>query len=138
TYVSGELLADPAVAEAGRALVGADGPPLVVHRSKDLMHGLGDDLRALDQDTAVMAYLLDPAEGKYRLEDLALRYLSLEISSPDVEGGRLDLDGPAGIDETGRRAVAILRLADVLAEALEARELTDLYNRIERPLVRVL
>jgi len=111
---------------------------LIAHRAKDLMHGLGDDIRSLDQDTALMAYLLDPAEGKYRLEDLALRYLSLEITSPDVEEGHLDLDGHAGIDETGRRAVAILRLADGLAEALAARELTDLYERVERPLVRVL
>ena len=40
-----------------------------------------------------MAYLLDPAEGKYRLDDLALRYLSLEVRSPDAEPGTLDLDG---------------------------------------------
>ena len=32
----------------------------------------------------------------------------------------------------------MLRLADALADALEARELTDLYERFERPLVRVL
>jgi len=138
TYLRGELLNDPGVAAAGRALLAADGPPLIAHRAKDLIHGLGDDIRSLHQDTALMAYLLDPAEGKYRLEDLALRYLSLEITSPDVEEGQLDLDGQAGIDETGRRAVAILRLADVLSEALAARELTDLYDRIERPLVRVL
>jgi DNA polymerase-1 len=137
-YLRGDLLDDPDVAAATRALVAAGGPPLITHRAKDLMHGLGDDIRTLHHDTAVMAYLLDPAEGKYRLEDLALRYLSLEISSPDVEEGRLDFDGQAGIDETGRRAAAILRLADVLSEALEARELTDLYDRIERPLVRVL
>jgi DNA polymerase-1 len=34
--------------------------------------------------------------------------------------------------------VVVLRLADALAEALEARELVDLYERFERPLVRVL
>jgi DNA polymerase I len=138
TYVRGDLLHAPDVAAAGRSLLAAGGPPLIAHRAKDLSHGLGDDIRTLHQDTALMAYLLDPAEGKYRLEDLALRYLSLEISSPDLEEGRLDLDGQAGIEETGRRAVAILRLADVLSEALTARELTDLYDRIERPLVRVL
>ncbi|HSO95076.1 MAG TPA: DNA polymerase I [Acidimicrobiia bacterium] len=138
TYLPGEVLHDSEVADAGRALLAEDGPPLIAHRAKDLMHGLGDDVRSLDLDTAVMAYLLDPAEGKYRIEDLALRYLALEITSPDVEEGQLDLDGQAGINETGRRAVAILRLADVLSEALAARELTDLYERIERPLVRVL
>jgi len=137
-YVDGELLHAPAVAGAGGALTADGGPPLVAHRAKELMHGLGADVRTLRDDTAVMAYLLDPAEGKYRLEDLALRYLSVEITSPDVESGTLDLDGEGGVEETGRRAVAILRLADALSEALDARELTELYERIERPLVRVL
>ena len=85
-----------------------------------------------------MAYLLDPGEGKYRLEDLAPRYLGFEVRSPDADTGQLDLDGDATVDEWGRRAAAVLGLADVLAEALAARELTDLYERIERPLVRVL
>ncbi len=137
-YLDAELLAAPEVAAPRQALIGADGPPLVVHRAKDLMHGLGADVRSLQHDTAVMAYLLDPAEGKYRLEDLALRYLSLEVRSPDQEEGTLDLDGEGGVEETGRRAAAVLRLADALEEALRARELTELYERIERPLVRVL
>ena len=44
------------------------------------MHGLDvRRCRSLRHDTAVMAYLLDPGEGKYTLEDLALRYLSVEL-----------------------------------------------------------
>ena len=50
-------------------------------------------MQTLADDTAVMAYLLDPAEGKYRLDDLALRFLSVELVSPDVEAGTLDFDG---------------------------------------------
>ena len=115
-----------------------DGPPLVAHRAKELIHGLAIDIRSLRFDTAVMAYLLDPAPGKYVLEDLALRYLALEVSSPDAEPGTLDLDGEIEIDQTGRRALAALQLAGVLEAALTARELTDLYERFERPLVRVL
>jgi len=138
TYVEGDLLRDQEVMAAGGALVAEGGPPLIAHRAKDLMHGLGVDVRTLHHDTAVMAYLLDPGEGKYLLEDLALRFLSLEVHSPDVEEGQLDLEGTAGTDETGRRAAVVLRLADALAAALDARELTDLYERFERPLVRVL
>jgi DNA polymerase I len=137
-YVDGALVHDDAVTGALADLVGAGGPPLVAHRAKELMHGLDADVRTLQHDTAVMAYLLDPAEGRYRLEDLTVRYLSLEVTSPDVEEGTLDLDGGAGVAETGRRAVALLHLSAVLAEALEARGLTDLYERFERPLVRVL
>jgi DNA polymerase-1 len=137
-YLDGSLLRDPDVQSAGGVLVADGGPPLVAHRAKELMHGLGVDVRTLHQDTAVMAYLLDPAEGKYLLEDLALRYLSLEVRSPGVQEGQLDLDGSAGAEETGRRAAVVLRLADALADALDARELADLYDRFERPLVRVL
>ena len=137
-YLDGAFLRDADVLAAGGALVAEGGPPLVAHRSKELMHGLGADVRTLAQDTALMAYLLDPGDGKYLLEDLALRFLSLEVLSPDAEEGTLDLDGTAGTEDAGRRAAVVLRLADALAEALEARELTDLYERFERPLVRVL
>jgi DNA polymerase-1 len=141
-YIHLDDARDPAVTAELTALLGVDGPPLVAHRSKELMHGLsaalGIDLQSLELDTAVMAYLLDPGERKYDLDQLALRFLELELTSPDHEEGTLDLDGEAGPDETGRRAIAVLRLAGALAEGLEARELSDLYERVERPLVRVL
>jgi DNA polymerase-1 len=139
-YIDGELLRDAKVADALGTLVREGGPPLVTHRAKELMHGLAVDVQSLHYDTALMAYLLDPAEGKYLLEDLALRYQSLEVRSPDAEEGKLDLDfdGQSRVDETGRRALAVRRLVGTLAQALEARELTDLYERVERPLVRVL
>ena len=106
------LLGDGDVAAAARVLVGDGGAPLVVHRAKELMHGLADDLPALRADTALMAYLLDPAEGKYRLEDLALRYLSLEVHSPDQPDSgatrprrarRRRRDRPAGRDRPAPR-----------------------------------
>jgi DNA polymerase-1 len=138
TYLPATVLADAAVRGALEALVAAGGPALTGYRAKDWMRGLAIDARTLHRDVAVMAYLLDPAEGKYLLEDLTLRYLSLEVKSPDAEAGQLDFGGAAAIDDTGRRAAALLALADVLDEALAARELVDLYDRFERPLVRVL
>ena len=66
------------------------------------------DLRSLAHDTALMAYLLDPGEGKYTLEDLARRYLSVELVSPDRVEGTLDLDGDSGIEESQRRAALLL------------------------------
>src|SRR5262249_36382022 len=61
-YFDAATLETPAVREALARLVGEDGPPLVVHRAKELTHGLHElDLRALESDTAIMAYLLDPA-----------------------------------------------------------------------------
>jgi DNA polymerase I len=143
-YLPAEVLADASVVEALGALVSEGGPPLVAHRAKELMRGLWRgapdvEVRSLDLDTAVAAYLLDPAEGRYVLEELARRYLSLEVAAAtSAEEGTLDLDGRAGIDETGRRAAAVLLLAGPVEDGLAARELADLYQRVERPLVRVL
>ncbi len=143
-YVHVDDLRDASVTAELAALVTLGGPPLIAHRAKELMHTLAEgfaiDVQTLDLDTAVMAYLLDPGERKYDLEALALRFLELELTSPDREEGTLDLnlDGDLAPDETGRRAIAVFRLATALAESLEARELTDLYEKVERPLVRAL
>jgi DNA polymerase-1 len=137
-YVEASILQSPKVGAALDALVADGGPPLIAHRAKELMHGLGRDIRTLHHDTALMAYLLDPGSGKFLLDDLALRFLSVEVTSPDTEPGTLDLDGDVELEQTGRRAVVVLQLAAALDHALDARELTDLYERFELPLVRVL
>jgi len=137
-YLPDAVLSDPGVRDALSSLVAPGGPRVVAHRAKELMHGLSVDLRVPATDTAVMAYLLDPGHGKYELEDLAGRYLGRELASPEAREGTLDFTGEAGAVEAGRGAAAVLLLADALGEALEERGLTDLYNRIERPLIRVL
>ncbi len=132
TYLPAHVLEAPAVVEALAQLLAAEGPPLVGHRVKELTHGLrrlpgGDviDVRTLDVDTAVAAYLLDPAETTYELPDLARRYLSLDVAAGTAaEEGQLDLDGSSGVEEAGRRAAAVHRLATALEDGLAVRELT--------------
>jgi DNA polymerase-1 len=149
TYLPAHVLEAPAVVDALAALLGPGGPPLVAHRVKELTHGLrrlpgakrnsAIDVRTLDLDTVIAAYLLDPAENDYDLPVLARRYLSLDVSAGTAAGeGQLDLDGNSGVEEAGRRAAAVHRLAAALEEGMEARELTELYRTVERPLVRVL
>jgi DNA polymerase-1 len=146
TYLPAHVLEAPPVVAALADLVGPGGPPLVGHRVKELTHGLrrlpgGEriDVRTLDLDTAVAAYLLDPAETNYELPELARRYLSLDVAAGTAaEEGQLDLDGSSGVEEAGRRAAAVHRLAGALEDGLAARELTELYRTVERPLVRVL
>ena len=125
-------------------LLGMDGVAFYAHRAKELMRALEAhhvDVRSLDVDTAIAAYLIDPADSQYLLEELTLRYLNTELRSPDAPpSDQLDLsDGTADEAEAaGRRAVAIARLAPALSAALDARGLRALYDGIERPLVRVL
>ena len=55
----------------------ADGRPFRAHNAKALMRSLldlGIDLHALELDTAIAAYLLDPAETRYALGELLARY----------------------------------------------------------------
>ena len=125
-------------------LLPADFGTYSTHKAKELMRALdlrAIDLRGLDVDTAIAAYLLDPAETQYLLDDLAVRYLGLDISSPEAPPpGQLDLSGtaPDPTEEAARRAVAVARLAPALSKAMESRGLQKLYDEIERPLVRVL
>ncbi|HVE46464.1 MAG TPA: DNA polymerase I [Acidimicrobiales bacterium] len=140
----GSLLDDAAVVSALNRLFAAGGPSLQAHRAKELIRGLdrhGVEVATLDLDTALAAYLVDPAESAYLLEDLCARYAQLELRAPDAPPpGQLDLDGSApdiAVD-TARRAAAVARLAPPLCAALDARGLRPLYDDIERPLVPVL
>jgi DNA polymerase-1 len=143
-WLSAELLAEPAVTDALRALVAVGGRPLAAHGAKELMRGLFDygiDVHTLVLDTMIAAYLVDPAESRYVLDELLDRYAQLRLPEGAGPGeGQLDLDDssvPASQD-AGRRALAVARLVEPLSTALAGRGLTSLNDDIEVPLVRVL
>jgi DNA polymerase I len=145
-WLGAEVIAEGSVRSALARLLDRGGRPLDTHGAKELMRGLaalGVDVGTLDIDTEVAGYLLDPAQSSYLLQDLLARYAGLELRSAEavaVAEGKLDLDGGA-VDvatETARFAVAVARLAPLVTEALVAQGLRDLYDEVERPLVRVL
>jgi len=129
-------------------LLGVGGVRLVAHGAKELMRSLlpkGIDVRALEIDTAVAAYLLDPSSSTYRLEELADTRLGVSLGGADMQGsgraGQLALEaGDAGDlpHEQAQRAVVLGGLTAVLRRALEAVGLARLQDEVERPLVRVL
>src|SRR5439155_12964093 len=85
-YFAGDLLEAPEVVAALVRLFGDDGPPLWAHGAKELLRGLdriGVDVCSLELDTAAAAYLVDPAESQYVLEELAARFAGVELRSPD-------------------------------------------------------
>jgi DNA polymerase-1 len=143
-WIPGPLISDPAVNAGLRDLLGPDGVPVSAHDAKALMRGLmahGVAFTNLQLDTAIAAYLVDPAGDQYLLEDLAARYAGLELRAPDAPPpGQLDLSG-TGDDpgaDAARRAAAVGRLIEPLSSALAARGMSDLYDEVERPLVAVL
>jgi len=143
-WLAVELLADFAVSKALGALLGAEGPRVHAHRAKSLLRMLAAfdlEMDGLDVDTSIAAYLIDPADGRYVLADLLLRYCRCELPvGTGAPEGQLVLSGDIEDPslQTCREALAVDLLAPVLAEQLELRELSTLYEDIERPLISVL
>jgi DNA polymerase-1 len=114
------------------------------HDAKPIMRSLlhlGIDLRGLVLDTAIAAYLIDPAQNRYSLSDLVTKYSNVRF--PDdaaANSGQLDLDA-TGVDDaqrSGRNALATHQVSEELLRALDAQGMRALYDDMENPLVRVL
>ncbi|HEX5672539.1 MAG TPA: DNA polymerase I, partial [Acidimicrobiia bacterium] len=126
------VLADEAVAK-----IAHDGKALI---RTLLAHGV--ELRGLAFDSALAAYILNPATREYGLNEVAARYLKVEIDSVDTETaasqGMLDFSEGPDLAAAARRTEAVGRLARRLRDELAARDELDLFQRFELPLVPVL
>ena len=131
-----ELLADPSVAK-----VAHDAKEIAVVRRR-----ADGGFAGLAFDTHVAAFLLDPAAGRYELDELSVRYLNRELPSakpPDSSGqmslGMLDTDEDADVaGAAAAHAAALLPLATKLEEELDRLGMRELYRDVEQPLVQVL
>lgn len=143
-WLEPELFDDPKVLDALRSLLGEGGRPLALHDAKPFEKwclGRGVDIHSLALDTMLAAYLLDPAENRYLLDELAPKYARISLPRPDGSGeGQLALgvDAIDPAEESALRAVAVAVLVDPIEEALTAQGLRTLYDDVELPLVRVL
>ncbi len=113
------------------------------HNVKPLMRSMmaaGVDVEGLTLDTAIAAYLIDPAEARYTLPDLIEKYTRFARPSDVASSGQLDLDGTSLTDaeRAGRDALAVNALAEPIVASLEAQGMAELYRTIENPLVVVL
>ncbi|MBA2385639.1 MAG: DNA polymerase I [Acidimicrobiia bacterium] len=138
TWIPVDHLDDAAVAK-GLTTSGIRG-----HNVKALMRALlaqGIDLTGLRLDTAIAAYLVDPAEARYNLPELVERFTAYCMPQDDpTTTGQLDLNGSAVEDRTraARDALAVHHLAGALNDSVSAQGMAELYDGIENPLVRVL
>ena len=138
TWMSAGVVASPAVVAAIAAHSG-----LRSHNAKALMRWLldrGAGVPGLRLDTAIAAYLIDPADTRYALRDLLLRYTSFQLA--DESGGAAgQLDFGAGPDHrqiAAREALAVAHLSTALEASLTKQGMVELYATIENPLVKVL
>ena len=113
------------------------------HRIKPLMRsllGMGCALDGIALDTAIAAYLIDPAEARYDLPDLLEKYTAWARPTDAAGSGQLDLDGTSltDADVAGRDALAVHHLVEPIRASLDAQGMAGLYETIENPLVMVL
>ncbi len=137
-WIPARLLAESAVQDAIAAHSDVRG-----HNIKPLMRsllGMGCSLDGIALDTAIAAYLIDPAEARYDLPDLIEKYTQWARPSDAAGSGQLDLDGTSltDADLAGRDALAVHHLVDPIRASLDAQGMTKLYETIENPLVMVL
>ncbi len=126
-----------AVLTGGRSIVAHDAKPVVRALAE-----MGFEV-AVDFDTAIAAYVVNPAQRTADLEELAYRELGLSIDpAGDGEGAdaqaAFDFAGGPDLEAIARRATAVARLVDPIRDQVEARGGLDLLNEIELPLIPIL
>jgi DNA polymerase-1 len=160
-WIDGRLIAEPALAgPLGEVLKqGADhAHRIVAHRAKELMRILepqGVIFTGLDLDTAVAAYLLDAREGQASLAGLAglvptlgtspdgvpsaTEQLGFDLDASEIDNGA-SASGAVSADalRAAEQVALLARLAPEIRRGLEETGATQLYDDVERPLVRVL
>ena len=106
---------------------------VVVHDAKPLIEAMLEGGLAMPaaQDTAVAAYLLNPARATYKLEEVCMEAFAECPPSLPAAGGD---PAPA----LAQRARWLHRYWKYAAAELESRGLSAIYQDIERPLVPVL
>jgi len=114
------------------------------HGLKDLiaeMSKKGIEVRGVDFDTQIGAYLIQPSRKSYDLEGLAADFLDVLLSETAAEGDQLSLDAmfESGDDtSSGAYALAVLKLSEYEAQEMKKRGSYELFETIEMPLVYVL
>ncbi|HVR31350.1 MAG TPA: DNA polymerase I [Acidimicrobiia bacterium] len=120
--------------------------PKLFHDGKRVIRrldGLGIDVTGVGFDTALAAYVVNPASRAYDLAELAGRYLGVELESPDSEAdaaaqAAFDFSEGPDLDAVARRVEAIARLSAQMRTELADRHELELFEEIELPLVAVL
>jgi DNA polymerase-1 len=108
---------------------------LIVHDAKPVIEAaLAAGAPVLTvQDTALAAYLLNPARATYRLEEVCMEVFG--ECPPALAGVE---PGPPTVHAVGQRAQWLQRFWKYAKAELDERGLTRMYEEIERPLVVVL
>jgi len=122
----------------------ADAVParVVGHDVKPLLRwwlDAGRDAPAIESDTAIASFLLDPSSHGGTVADALLRHTGSELVLPNgAADGELDFSGDAGRYRAAAEALAIHALRPEVERAIGELGIGELYRDVELPLVGVL
>ncbi len=114
------------------------------HDLKNLILTMGSrgiQVRGVEFDTEIGAYLLQPGRKSYDIEGLTADFLGVLLTDTADAGAQMSLDSLLGDNDSadlGAYAVAVHLLKKYEEEAMEKRGSIDLFRKIEMPLVYVL
>jgi DNA polymerase-1 len=101
------------------------------------------DIPKVGFDTAIAAYLLEPAQSKLEAHEVLARYTEDRIAVR-VDGsssdGQLSFDSAASdtSSDASNIAIAVSRVMPALRKEIHAQGVDNLFNDVELPLIRVL
>ena len=118
---------------------------------KKSTHGLKDfikemksheiEVKNVDFDTQIGAYLIEPSKKSYDLEGLCADFLDIVLSENARDGAQLSLDSMLSGDndeKIGDCAAAVVKLKEYEETEMKNRGSKNLFDTIEMPLVYVL
>ncbi|MFA5775171.1 MAG: DNA polymerase, partial [Ilumatobacteraceae bacterium] len=141
SWIPTQFLDQPSVRDALAQLTAVRG-----HNLKPLLRALLDmqtDIKGIDFDTTIAAYLLDPSESRYEIADILSRYTERSLAVAGAEkSGQLNFESDSSsadlVERFAAEALATAYTAEPLLAALAAQGVEKLYRDVELPLVRVL
>ncbi len=116
---------------------------ICLHDSKELYKKaklMGCEITAKVFDTAVGEYLLSPTDNSYPVEKSIMRRFGVELGNETEENTQLDMFSQAAENHTAlaQKAFYTYHMAEKIREELENEHMTELFEKIEMPLVPVL
>ncbi len=97
------------------------------------------EINNMADDTAIAAYLVDPAKNSYTIEGLTSEYFGMEIEKPEAKQMSLFEDEEQNNSEyLSKCAIALWAINEQVQNKIKENGQEKLYREVELPLVRVL
>lgn len=135
------VISGDGAADAAKQILEDESIPKIMFDAKEALVKLSGkiEVKNICDDTAIAAYLVDPAKSEYTIEGLASEYFGIEIEKPEQKQMSLfEEDETDNGEYFAKCAVALSALNEKIHEKIKENGQEKLYREVELPLVTVL